>query len=153
MYKDDKLPDDSVVQKMNIEYGSDIFCKIAESRQMAELDEIYELLKRCETFLMWLEGKDISNANEINQKLSATRSDIVLTLGMGCRRGLDYRYCCNNDFNKNCCDYCKCEMELMDKIIKILTLKNSIADKQCMMKLLKNRMDVLQFVFNAYAKQ
>lgn len=153
MYNDDVLPSGEIIEKMNIEYSkSDCFCEISEARQIAEIDEIYELLKRCEAFLNWLEGKDQANASIIDEKLKNTRNDIASALSCGCRRGLDYRYCCDGNFNKNCCDYCKCEMELIDKIIKILTLKNSIVDKECMIKLLKSRMDVLQFVFSKYSR-
>lgn len=155
MYNDELLATNDMVEKMNIEYSaqkSAVFCEVSELRQLAEVDEIYELLLRCEAFFKWLENKDISNSEFVAKLISATQNDKVNALSCGGRRGLDYRYCCDNDFNKNCCNYCKCEMELIDKIIKILTLKNSIVDKQCMIKLLKSRMDILQLVFNKYAK-
>lgn len=153
MYNDDCIADGEMIEKMNVEYHkSEGLCEISELRQMAEVDEIFALLIKCETFFKWLENKDLDNSEFISKLLNETEKDKVEALSCGCRRGLDYRYaCCDKDFNRNCCDYCKCEMEIIDKIIKILTLKNSIVDKQCMIKLLKSRMDILQLVFNKYA--
>lgn len=148
------LPDGEIVEKMNVEYGkSQQLCEVSHLRQLAELDEIYELLFKCETLLKWVENKDLTNAEFLHGLVDSTANDKITALSCGCRRGLDYRYCCDKDFNKNCCNYCKCEMELIDKIIKILTLKNSIVDKQCMIKLIKSRMDILQHFFNVYAKK
>lgn len=153
MYNDELLASGEVVEKMNTEFKkSEAICEVSHLRQLAELDEIYELLFKCESLLKWVENKDVSNADFLKKLIDDTANDKITALSCGCRRNLDYRYCCDKDFNRNCCDYCKCEMELIDKIIKILTLKNSIADKQCMIKLLKSRMDILQHFFCAYAK-
>ena len=154
MYNDSEFPTDRVIEKMNAEYNKSTvsMCEVPELKQMAQVDEIFELLLRCEAFLKWLENKDVDNSEMIAKLIETTREDKITALSCGCRRGLDYRYCCDKDFNRNCCNYCKCEMELIDKIIKILTLKNSIVDKQCMIKLLKSRMDILQLVFSKYAK-
>ncbi len=154
MYNDSEFPTDRVIEKMNAEYNKATvsMCEVPELKQMAEVDEIFELLLRCEAFFKWLENKDVNNSEMIAKLIETTREDKITALSCGCRRGLDYRYCCDKDLNRNCCNYCKCEMELIDKIIKILTLKNSIVDKQCMIKLLKSRMDILQLVFSKYAK-
>ncbi len=153
MYNDELLASGEVVEKMNTEFKrSEEICEVSHLRQLAELDEIYELLFKCESLLKWVENKDVGNADFLKKLIDDTANDKITALSCGCRRNLDYRYCCDKDFNRNCCDYCKCEMELIDKIIKILTLKNSIADKQCMIKLLKSRMDILQHFFCVYAK-
>ncbi len=153
MYNDELLASGEVVEKMNTEFKrSEEICEVSHLRQLAELDEIYELLFKCESLLKWVENKDVGNAGFLKKLIDDTANDKITALSCGCRRNLDYRYCCDKDFNRNCCDYCKCEMELIDKIIKILTLKNSIADKQCMIKLLKSRMDILQHFFCVYAK-
>ena len=153
MYNDELLASGEVVEKMNTEFKrSEEICEVSHLRQLAELDEIYELLFKCESLLKWVENKDVGNAEFLKKLIDDTANDKITALSCGCRRSLDYRYCCDKDFNRNCCDYCKCEMELIDKIIKILTLKNSIADKQCMIKLLKSRMDILQHFFCVYAK-
>ena len=153
MYNDELLASGEVVEKMNTEFKrSEEICEVSHLRQLAELDEIYELLFKCESLLKWVENKDVGNADFLKKLIDNTANDKITALSCGCRRNLDYRYCCDKDFNRNCCDYCKCEMELIDKIIKILTLKNSIADKQCMIKLLKSRMDILQHFFCVYAK-
>ena len=60
--------------------------------------------------------------------------------------------CKDKDFNRNCKDYCKCELEIIDRVIKLLTLRNSIIDKECMIRLIKSRMDTFKLIFNKYCK-
>lgn len=153
-YNDEQFPNAEILSKMNSLYNSQQveICELGEYRQTAELEEIFRLLNCCEGFFRWLEGKDV-NFNELNKLIEQTVKDKVTTESCCGKRCLDYRYVCDDkDFNKNCSNYCKCEMEIIDKIIKLLALKNSIIDKQCMIKLAKNRMDVLRLIFNKYCK-
>ena len=120
-------------------------------RQKAEIEEIFRLLNQCEVFFKWLESED-ENFEGIKNLIERISKDKITTQGCCGRHGLDYRYVCDKDFNKICCDYCKCEMEIIDRVIKLLTLKNSIVDKECMMRLIKSRMDTLKLVFGKYCK-
>ena len=43
-------------------------------------------------------------------------------------------------------------MEIIEKVIKLLSLKHSIIDKQCMIKLIQSRMDALKLIFHNYVK-
>jgi len=158
-YNDEMLPDGELINVMNSEYNSAIsdvliqaeLNEMGEHRQRAEMEEIFRLLEQCETFFKWLEGKD-ENFSELKELLAKTHFDKIVAQGCSGKYRLDYRYACDNDFNKNCCDYCKCEMEVIDKIIKLLSLKHSIVDKQCMIKLIQSRMDTLKLVFHKYIK-
>ena len=161
LYNDDQIPTAEILSKMNDAYhvkNTQVeVCDLNEYRQIAEIEEILNLLHYCENFFKWIEGKD-SNFDEIKDLIEQTQKDKIMTLGFCGKRGLDYRYgCCeppkNNDFNKNCNNYCKCEMEIIDKVIKLLTLRNSIIDKECMIRLAKNRMDMLKLIFNKYSKK
>ena len=156
MYDDEKLPNAETLAIMNSEYNKNDtqvrVCEINEYRQIAELEDIFRLLNYCEEFFKWLEGKD-NNFKDIKELINQTQKDKVMAESCCGRRGLDYRYgCCEKDFNKNCSNYCKCEMEILDKIIKLLTLRNSIVDKECMIRLAKNRMDMLRLIFGKYCK-
>lgn len=158
LYNDEQFPTTEILSKMNEAYNVQNnkaeVCDVGEYRQLAELEEIFRLLNYCESFLKWLEGKD-NNFEDIKKLIEQTERDKVMTESCCGRRRLDYRYgCCNNekDFNKNCTNYCKCEMEILDKVIKLLTLRNSIVDKECMIRLAKNRMDMLKLIFNKYSK-
>lgn len=160
MYNDESLPSAEIMSKMNNEYNNahiesvdmqvDI-CEMGEYRQKAEIEEIFRLLQYAEGFLKWLESKD-ANLDDIEKLLQQTAQDKITAQNCCGRYGLDYRYACDKDFDHNCKDYCKCEMEILDRVIKLLSLKHSIIDKQCMIKLLQSRMDVLKFIFNKYCK-
>ena len=159
-YNDESLPSAEIMSKMNNEFNKPNvemmstqveICEMGEYRQQAEIEEIYQLLQYCESFFKWLEGKD-NNFDEIKNLLEKTISDKTTTLGCCGRHGLDYRYACDKDFNDNCKDYCKCEMEIIEKVIKLLALKNSIVDKQCMIKLVQSRMEALKLIFGKYCK-
>ena len=159
-YNDELIPNTEIMSKMNNEYSErrvkmesaqlEINEK-TEFRQKAEMEDVFRLLGYCEEFLKWLEGKD-SNLSGLREILEKTTSDRVVAQGCCGGYKLDYRYACDKDFNHNCQDYCKCEIEIIDKIIKILSLKHSIVDKQCMIKLLQSRMDVFKFIFHRYCK-
>ena len=161
IYDDELMPTTEIMSKMNNEYNNNNVvsaldvqievCEMNEYRQKAEMEEIFSLLSCVEEFFKWLESKDAS-IGDIKKLLEQATSDKITAQGCGGRCGLDYRYACDNDFNHNCQEYCKCEMEIIDKVIKILSLKNSIIDKQCMIKLLQSRMDALKFIFNRYCK-
>ena len=156
IYNDEQLPSVDILNKMNEEFSNNNVqvevCEVSEYRQIAELEEIFRLLNYCEEFFKWLEGKD-NNFDEIKKLINQTQGDKVVVESCCGKRGLDYRYgCCEKDFNKNCTNYCKCEMEILDKVIKLLTLKNSIIDKECMIRLAKNRMDMLRLIFGKYCK-
>ena len=157
LYNDDQFPNAEILSKMNNAYNKKDcqveVCEIGEYRQLAELEEIFKLLNYCEEFFKWLEGKD-GSFEDIKKLIDQTKEDKVVAESCCGKRGLDYRYgCCDSkDFNKNCNNYCKCEMEILDKVIKLLTLRNSIVDKECMIRLAKNRMDMLRLIFNKYSK-
>ena len=158
IYNDDQLPSVDILAKMNNEFYNKNtqveVCDVSEYRQIAELEDIFRLLTYCEEFFKWLEGKD-NNFEGIKELIKKTQDDKVTTAGCCGKRGLDYKYGhgnCDKDFNKNCTNYCKCEMEILDKIIKLLTLKNSIVDKECMVRLAKNRMDMLKLIFGKYCR-
>ena len=160
-YLDDKLPTVEVVEKMNTEYklnnissmGAQVeVCELTEYQQKAEVEEIYQMLQMCEAFFKWLESQD--DFEGLRNLLDKTKQDKIQTLGCCGRYGLDYRYVCDKDFHHdNCADYCKCEMEIIDRVIKLLSLKNSIVDKQCMMKLLQSRMEALRLIFGRYCRK
>lgn len=155
-YNDEQFPTAEILSKMNEEFSNKNtqveVCEINEYRQIAELEDIFKMLSFCEEFFKWLEGKD-NNFEGIKNLIDQTRRDKVIAENFCGKRCLDYRYgCCEKDFNNNCKNYCKCEMEILDKIIKLLTLKNSIVDKECMIRLAKNRMDMLRLVFGKYCK-
>lgn len=160
-YNDELMPTTEIMTKMNNEFNKPNvdklslnqieICEMNEYRQKAEIEEIYRLLQYAEGFFKWLESKD-DNLDEIKKLLEQTLSDKIITQGCCGRHGLDYRYACDKDFNHSCQDYCKCEMEIIDKVIKLLSLKHSIIDKQCMIKLLQSRMDTLKFIFYKYCK-
>ena len=158
IYNDEMLPTQEIISKMNSDFNSHNvsalsaqveLCEMTEYRQKAELEDIFRLLTCAEEFFKWLEGK--GDFEDIKKLLENTIADKITTQGC-CGRNLDYRYACDNDFNHNCKEYCKCEMEIIDKVIKILSLKNSIIDKQCMIKLIQSRMDALKFIFGKYCK-
>lgn len=160
-YNDELMPNAEIMSKMNNEFnqnkaniqsiGQIEICEMGEYRQRAEIEEIFGLLQHIEYFFKWLENTD-SNANEIKELLEKTISDKIYAQSCCGRHGLDYRYACDKDFNNNCQNYCKCEMEIIDRVIKLLSLKNSIIDKQYMIKLLQSRMDALKFIFSRYCK-
>ena len=158
-YNDFKLPNDIEVASMNEEFNNKVItlktnqmevCEMGELRQKAELEDIFIKLKYCEGFFNWLEGQD-SSFNELKKIISHTQNDAVTTLGCCGRYGLDYRYACP-ETNYSCANYCRCEMEILDKIIKLMTLKSGIVDKNCMITLLKSRMEILRLVFGKYCK-
>lgn len=148
-YDDFLLPNTEIMSKMQAEFEGVTICDMTQEKQKAELDEIFRLLNYCQGFLKWLEGED-GDFEELKKLIEETEKNKVSTAGNCCRRDLDYRYVCDKDFNQNCCNYCKCELEILDRVIKLMTLKSSIIDKQCMMRLLKSRMDTLKLVFNRY---
>ena len=164
-YNDELLPNAEIMSKMSKEYNKNVevnsaqveICEMSEYRQKAEIEEILRLLSCCESFFKWLEGKDVDFA-EIKKLLENIRDDKITTQGCCHRHGLDYRYACESDFcvckdfNNNCKNYCKCELEIIDRVIKLLTLRNSIVDKECMIKLIKSRMDTFKLIFNKYCK-
>ena len=155
-YNDEQFPSVDILSKMNDEFNkthlSVEVCEVNEYRQVAELEDIFRLLGYCEEFFKWLEGKD-NNFEDIKKLIEQTQKDKVITESCCGKRCLDYRYgCCEKDFNKNCKEYCKCEMEILDKVIKLLTLRNSIVDKECMIRLAKNRMEMLRLIFGKYCK-
>lgn len=167
-YNDELLPSGEMVSAMNREYGAKIKVRnMSENWQIGELKEIYGLLNRCEDFFKWL-GKTDENFTNHYDFVNRTIQDKVTT-ACCCRGGLDYRYCedvmrppcdkkpekprpCEDDFNDRCCDYCKCELEILDRILKLLTLKNSMTDKECMIRLIKSRTDMINLIFNNYCK-
>ena len=159
IYNDEILPSEEIISKMNNDYvGQSVSVfnvqtdipEMTEYRQKAELEDIFRLLTQAEEFFKWLEGK--SDFEDIEKLLKNTMSDKITTQNCCGRRPLDYRYACDKDFDHNCKEYCKCEMEIIDKVIKILSLKNSIVDKQCMIKLLQSRMDALRLIFGKCCK-
>lgn len=153
-YNDEQLPTVETLSKMNEAYSKDLpveVCELGEYRQVAEIEEILRLLSYCESFLKWLESNDL-NSGDIKDLIKQTQRDKVITESCCGRRGLDYRYACEKDFNQNCKNYCKCEMEIIDKVIKLLSLRNSIIDKQCMIKLIGSRMEMLRMIFGKYCK-
>lgn len=153
-YNDEQFPNAEILSIMQEEYlkeNSVEICEVGEYRQVAELEEILRLLSYCEGFLRWLESKDLDN-KEIENLINQTQKDKVIAESCCGRRNLDYRYACDKDFNHNCKNYCKCEMEIIDKIIKLLSLRNSIIDKQCMIKLIGSRMEMLRMIFGRYCK-
>ena len=151
MYNDEQLPSVEVLEKMNSEFKQVEVCEVGEYRQRAEVEEIYSKLLVCENFFKWLESTDPS-FSAIKQLLNNVNTDKINTLACCGRGGLDMRYACEKDFNNNCCNYCNCEMEIIDKVIKLLSLKNSIVDKQYMIKLVSSRMQALKLIFNKYCK-
>ncbi len=168
-YNDELLPTSEIISAMNSEYDREVkVCEVGEYRQIAELKEIYSLLDNCEEFFKWL-GKTDENFTKCYDFVNRTIQDKVTT-ACCCRGGLDYRYCedvmrppcdkkpekprhCEDDFNDRCCDYCKCELEILDRILKLLTLKNSMADKECMIRLIKSRTDMINLIFNNYCNK
>lgn len=161
-YNDELMPSAEIMSKMakeldksiNIESTQVEICEMTELRQKAELEELFRLLSMCESFFKWIEG----DKDQLKEMIDTTKSDIVTIEGCCNRYGLDYRYACEEDFHpckdfdKDCKKYCKCEFEILDKIIKLLSLKNSIIDKQCMFRLMKNRMDIFRTFFDRYCR-
>lgn len=159
IYNDEILPTQDIITKMNSDFNKQTvsvfgvqveLCEMSEYRQEAEIEEIFRLLTCAESFFKWLEGK--GEFEDIKKLLDNTILDKITAQNCCGRRPLDYRYACDKDFDNNCKDYCKCEMEIIDKVIKLLSLKNSIVDKQCMIKLIQSRMAALKLIFGKYCR-
>ena len=159
-YDDYKMPSDVEVNSMAKEFNENTVttlsgqvevCELSELRQRAELTDIFAKLKYCESFFKWLENQD-SSFEELESIIIHTKNDQITALSCCGRHGLDYKYACADDFHGSCSNYCRCEMEVIDKIIKLMSLKNSIVDKNCMITLLKSRMEILRLVFGKYCK-
>ena len=163
-YNDELMPNAHIMAKMSQEFNikensqkTIEICEMSNYRQKAEIEEILRLIHYCEDFFKWLEGKD-ADFKELEYLIEQTESDKITTQSCCGHYRLDYRYACESDFevcrdfNKNCKNYCKCELEILDRVIKLLALRHSIVDKECMLKLMKNRMDAFKLIFNKYCK-
>ena len=151
---DKKLSENVEIQKVNKSIDKAEVCELSPYQIDAELHNIRELYSNVQFYLESICKQDPLNAM-VKQSLTRT-SDEQKVVAENCWNspcGYDFAQPCQQPFHNCCADYCFCEMQLISKIIFLLSLQNCMLDKKLFMKLLKSRVESLSNVFTKYVKK
>ena len=151
---DKKLSENVEIQKVNKSIDKAEVCELSPYQIDAELQNLNDLYLKTQAHL-----ENIHKQDPVNTFVFRALEDITMeqkVVAENCWNhhcNCDFNPPCQQPFHNSCVDYCSCEMQLISKIIFLLSLQNCMLDKKMFLKLLNSRMETLSKVFNIYTRR